>query len=332
MHLNFKTMKKLIIFSGIIILFFVGIACEKTIEIDLDDAKIRIVLNAELRPDSTIKVNITRSRHILDNAEISVLADAVVKLYEDDVFIGNMTYTSGGFYKIDYYPVKGKTYKIEVEHSSFDKVSGLTTIPENVQFSGIDTMKTFDENGNEGYNFSIKFTDPSVEPNYYMVSLRNRYSYEMWDDNMIIYDTLYVGPDTTIVNIEYGGYRMVKTTDKLWFQTDDMIVDANVYYNNAAVFSDELINGEQYSLKLRIDKYSLYSDTNMVYVDFYAISPEYYKYMVSYTRHQDASSDPFAEPVMVFSNIVDGIGILGSASVYTDSVKIVSQGGGYVYY
>lgn len=325
-------MNKSIIISGIILLFFIGIACEKTIDIDLEDAKIRIVVNAELRSDSTIRVHVTRSRHILDNADIIPLTDAVVKLYEDDVFIGNLTYSNNGFYRIDYRPVKGKTYKVEVGHNDFDNVYGLTTIPETVNITRVDTIKSFDEYGNEFYNFTIKFRDPSSVPNYYMISMRNHYSYEMWDENMITYDTLYVGPDTTIVHIEYGGYRRAESTDNTGFQSDDMIVDAYVYPNNTVVFSDELINGEEYSLKLRVDRYSLYQDTNKLFIDFYSISPEYYKYLVSFTKNQDASGDPFAEPVMVFSNIVDGIGIVGAASVYTDSVMIISNSGGYVYY
>jgi hypothetical protein len=324
-------MKKTIIYLSMLWLFFISIACEKTIEIDLEDAKIRIVVNAELNPDSTISVHVTRSRHILDNAAIVPLADATVKLYEDDVLIGNLTYRSGGFYDINYKPIVGRIYKIEVIHSDFDDVFALTTIPESIAITGIDTTKSYDEYGGQIYNFSISFNDPASEKNYYMIGMRNRYSYEAWDPNMIIYDTLYVGPDTTIVHIEYGGYYWTEMTDKLYFNTDDMIIDEMIYYNNTAVFSDELINGKSYSVKLRVDAYGFYSDTNMVFIDLYAISPEYYKYLTSFAKHQNATGDPFAEPVMVFSNVVEGIGIVGSAAANTDSLQ-VSGGGGYIHY
>jgi hypothetical protein len=311
---------------------FIGMGCEKTIEIDLEDAKIRIVVNSEINPDSTIKVNVTRSRHILDNADIVPLGDADVKLFEDDVLIGTLVYQSHGNYYIDYKPKLGKTYKVTVAHPNFDNVYGTTFIPEIVEFVSIDTSKAYDEYGNTKIIFNIKFNDPAGEKNYYMISMRNKYKYEMWDENLIVYDTLYVGPDTTIVHIDYGGYRWVETTDKLWFNTDDMIIDAFVYQRNAAVFGDELIDGKQYSIKLNADQYSLYSDTNMVYVDFYSISPEFYKYMVSFNKHQDASGDPFAEPVIVFSNIFDGIGIFAASNIYTDSIKIISNYGGYFEY
>lgn len=305
------------------IVFCIG--CEKTIEIDLEDAKIRLVVNAEINPDSIIKVNITRSRHILDNAAIPSVADADVKLFEDDVLIGTMTYESYGNYTINYKPKTEKIYKITVSHSTLESVYCTTLIPPKVKFISIDTTRSYNEYGSERINFSVKFNDPASEKNYYMIGMRNKYKYEMWDPELIIYDTLYVGPDTTIVHIESGGYRPAEMTEKLWFGSDDMIVDAFVYQRNCAVFCDELINGKQYSIKLNADQFNYYSDTNLIYIDFYSISPEYYKYMVSFNKHQDASGDPFSEPVMVYSNIVDGIGIFASSNVYTDSIKIISS-------
>ncbi|HOZ30246.1 MAG TPA: DUF4249 domain-containing protein [Bacteroidales bacterium] len=323
-------MKQTIVISIIVLLIVLGISCEKTIEIDLDDAKIRLVVNAELNPDSTIKVNVTRSRHILDNAEIEAVSDAVVKLFEDDVFIGNLTYESRGFYTINYKPIIGKKYKVEVTHDKYDDVYGLTEIPNPVGIHSIDTIKTFSEWGDEIYNFSININDPAGQKNYYMISMRNKYIYEYWDPEMIVYDTVQNG-DTIVVNITYGGNVTVEDDQIVWFESDDMIIDAQVYNNNSVVFSDELFSGDQYSLKLNVYKYSFYGDTNLVYIDLFSISQEYYKYLVSFSKHQDASGDPFSEPVIVFTNIVEGIGILGSSAVSTDSVMIIGTGGD-VYY
>lgn len=80
--------KYILLFSILASLIF-SIACEKTIDIDIEDSKPKIVLNAEINPDSTIKVHISRSRHILDIANLSTLNDAEVKLFEDETFIGN---------------------------------------------------------------------------------------------------------------------------------------------------------------------------------------------------------------------------------------------------
>lgn len=323
-------MKKTIIFSAIIFLIICGISCEKTIEIDLEDAKIRLVVNAELNPDSTIRVNVTRSRHILDNAEIEAVSDAVVKLFEDDVFIGNLTYESRGFYTINYKPTIGKKYKVEVTHEKYDDVYGITEVPNPVEINKIDTIKTFSEWGDEIYNFSVKITDQPVSQNFYMICLRNKYIYQYWDESLIVYDTVQDG-DTVIVNITHGGYVTMGDTQKLWFESEDMIIDAFIYNNNSVVFSDELFKGEQYTIELDVYRYSFYGDTNMVYIDLYSISPEYYKYLVSFEKHQYASEDPFSEPVMVYTNIVDGIGIFGSSAVNTDSIQIINTGGGYYY-
>jgi hypothetical protein len=324
-------MKKSFIYFGIIILMFIGYACEKTIEIDLEDAKIRIVANAILTSDSIIRVNVTRSRHILDNAEIIPLSDAVVKLFEDDAFIGDLTYISRGYYEINYHPVKGKTYKIEVEHDNFNNVSGQTTIPFPISISSIDTTKSYDEYGDEIYNFNISFSDPAGAPNYYLISIRNRFKYEMWDEDLIVYDTLYVGPDTTIVDIEYGRYVWVEVEDDLYFYSEDLIIEGYMPQGSGFVFSDELIDGENYSLRADLNQWSLSADTNMVYIELHAITKDYYNYVRSLEKHYNSSGDPFAEPVNVFTNITDGIGIIGSSAVYRDSIQIISNWGYHNY-
>lgn len=323
-------MKKAIILSTIILLIVLAISCEKTIEIDLDDAKIRLVVNAELNPDSTIKVNVTRSRHILDNAEIEAVSDAVIKLYEDDVFIGNLIYESRGFYRINYKPELGKKYKIEVFHDKYDDVNAVTEIPYPVQIIDIDTTKSYSEWGDLIYNFLVEINDPAETQNYYMVCLRNNYTYSYYDESLVNYDTVQNG-DTIIVNITYGGYVQMTESQKLWFESDDMIIDADIYNNNSVVFSDELFSGSQYSLKLDIYDYNYSGDTNNIFIDLYSISKDYYKYLVSFSKHQDASGDPFSEPVIVFTNIVEGIGIFASCSIHTDSIQIIGSNEHYYY-
>ena len=53
-----------------------------------------------------------------------------------------------------------------------------------------------------------------------------------------------------------------------------------------------------------------------------AIPKELYNYYRSLSNFYDATGDPFAEPVIVYTNIVDGIGILGSTSKYVDSLVV----------
>lgn len=321
----------ILIFATISILVVVGFSCEKTIQIDLEDAKIKIVVNGIITPDSIIKVNVTRSRHILDNAEISPLSDAVVKLYENDVLIGDMTYTQQGFYEINHIPSIGKEYKVEVNHEVYDNVYGVTEILPTVPIITLDTITSFDEYGEEMISFTMTFKDPSGERNYYMLNMRNKYLYEEWDDTMVVYDTLYVSPDTTIVDIDYGGYVWKERTEYLWFNTDDLLVEEYMYYSNGVIFSDEIIDGETYSFSGKISKWAFSSPENMIYFELHSLTAGTYKYYKSLNSHYNAVDDPFAEPVIVYTNIEDGIGVLGSTSPYIDSLFILSEFGYHIY-
>ncbi len=321
---SLKKIWQITIYSLIFSFFIIGIACEKTINIDLEDAKIKIVVNGLITPDSTITVNVTRSRHILDNANISSLTNATVNLYENNVLIGNMNHIGNGNYKIEYYPKFGKEYKVKVEHPDYDDVFGVTKVLPNIPITKIDTSTVLDEYGDKVIAFNINFTDPTNEENYYLFNISNTYTYEEWDENIITYDTLYVGPDTTIVDINYGGNITKKRTENLWFNSDDIIIEEYMW-SNGVIFSDEIINGSNYTLTGEFNKWALYSSENTITFELYALSPETFKYYKSVNQHYNTSEDPFAEPVIVYTNIENGIGIFGGSSVYKDSIIVVGE-------
>lgn len=331
MLLNFNMMKNKIIYTIIFSLLIFGYACEKVIEIDIEDAKIKIVANSIIEPDSIVRVNVTRSRHILDNASIIPLNDAEVKLFENDILVGTLVYTSRGNFEIDYYPQIGNEYRIELTHPDFDDVSANTIIPQRVTINDIDTLKTFNEDGYEVYNFYVNFTDPENQENYYYLSMYNKFMAEIWDENLITYDTLYVGPDTTIVDITQGGYRYSEIIERLYFDSDDLIFEEYHPGGNGRIFSDEIIDGNSYTLKASVNHWSFYSDSNNVIIELHTINKDLYRYLTSYSRHNYSSGDPFAEPINVFTNISNGIGIFGGSSVDKDSITI-SGSFGYIYY
>ncbi|MCK9498675.1 MAG: DUF4249 domain-containing protein [Bacteroidales bacterium] len=324
----FKYSLIFIIFTSIVFI----IACEKTIEIDIEDTKPKLVLNAELNPDSTIKVNITRSRHILDNAMITNVEDAQVKIYEDEIFIGNLIYDKNGNYRLNYKPKKGKNYKIIVEHPNYETVKATSFIISKIENISIDTSSTYDEYGNSITNLNIKFKDPANEKNYYMLKLRDKYKTEIWDYSIIVIDTIYTGPDTTIVNISQGAFTYEYSTEVVYFSSNDINLDEDNYFAGVLAISDELFDGKEYLLKTSFDaNYTYYStDTSLIYIDFYSISQDYYKYIKSRNKYTYSVGDPFSEPVMVFTNVENGLGILGSAHANTDSILIKRKN--YFYY
>ena len=130
-----------------------------------------------------------------------------------------------------------------------------------------------------------------------------------------------------------------------------------LYGYDGKVFSDELINGQEYTLHLRDEYYyepyygsyplKVVPDSigiedlneedflpippKHLRVHLYAISAEYYRYLkVLQDKDTDSVSNllidgGLAEPIRVFSNIDGGVGILGSCHVGMFETEIASS-------
>ncbi len=318
----------LILIASIFLIGILGLSsCEKIIEIDLGESKTRLVVNSVLKSDSIISVHLSASRHILDNAGISFISGASVRLYEDNVFIGNMNHTKNGRYEANYVPVQGKEYSIKVSFSDYDDIFANTTVPDAVSIISVDTLTGIGEWGNEVYYFTIRFADPIGE-NYYMLQMRQRYLSEIWNPDIVVYDTLYVSEDTIIVHTTYGAYELEEFENSVWFYSDDIIIEEQW---NSAIFSDALIEGKPYSLRVSVDKWNFYGESNTVFFDLISLDRNAYLYYLSFARHMWNQGDPFAEPVVVYTNIENGIGVFGSSSAHTKSINVPGYNDSWYY-
>ena len=287
----------------IVLFFVISISCEKIIDIDIPEKEKKIVINSIISTDSLVKVNVSKSLNILDDKNVIYLNKATVKLYEDDKFIENLTNISNGnFMSKVFYPKMGKNYKIEVSAQNLKTVTAESKIPQKVKITSIDTA-TKDEEGYFSLEFTLKFDEPENETNYYLLQMK---TYQPSD-----YD------------FETQTYAKDKL-ENLYISSDDNMVESIANFGGI-LFSDKLINGQSYSLKLTVDKYNFYNDTNLVYVYLNSVSKDFYLYLKSYNQHQEAKYDPFAEPVQVYKNIKNGYGIFAGYSSYVDSIEVLGQ-------
>ncbi len=292
------------IIINIILLFVILVSCEKIIDINIPEKDKKIVVNSIISTDSLVKVNVSKSLNILDNQNAVFLNDASVKLYEDNVFIEQLqNTTNGNFESQSFYPSVGKKYKIEVSHSNLNTVTAENKIPVKVAINSIDTVSKNTE-GYSSYELTINFTDPVNDTNYYFLEAKTKMPLD-YDYN--------TGKPI--------GYDM----QNIYIFSDDKIVQAGVDHNGGIVFSDNLINGQTYPLKVQVDKYNFYEDTNMVYFYLNSVSKDFYLYVISFSMNVNNQDNPFAEPVQVYENINNGYGIFAGYSSYVDSVEVLGE-------
>jgi len=320
-------MKKLIYI--IIALSIALAACEKTLDFPFEYKQPKLVLNCTLSPTDQIKFTLSRSMHALDSKNIVFISDADVVIFEDDKPLQVAPVQIAiGHYFTRYIPKAGHTYKFQISKEGFEtieaeaKIAGPTTIN---SLSG--KIKGEDGIYNGYFDVNLNFNDNPDEENYYIVYATNEFPPEME---------------------EYYGYE-------LDLECNDIYVNYS-HEGRILYFADEIMSNGNYTIKFQAydykDIYGSYyeieyynyngnegenitEDPEIEDLPFYrefeyrlivhvaSINKDYYQYLKSFDLYNENEGNPFAEPTLVKTNVKNGLGILGSISEVTDTLKFV---------
>ncbi len=310
----------------ILSLFLFG--CEDVIEFNDNQSEPMLVTHIIAMPDSTLYAQITKSVFFLEstsdplknkNGNYLGVNNALVKLYVNNVFKENMTLVSGdsGIYKANYIPQENEEIRVIVSSPSFTKeAEGKTILPKKTSMT-VDTVITYnqeysmiyDETGSLGYDtiqykritYTIHFIDNGADENYYGIEVLDDYS-------LVSEDYGYYNPDTTDVN------RYLSTSDETVFGGSAM--------EPILIFDDKKINGQSYSFSFYIEDmvntetYYTSLVTKKRKLRFFSLNKDAYLFMTSAKKNYETSGmSMFSEPSQVYSNIENGIGIIGGYSV-----------------
>jgi len=293
-------------------------ACEKVIDIDIDEISPMIVLNSVITPDSTIEVSLSRTRHILDDAALNTLKGATVTISDT---LGNSEVLIIGEDEIyrttALNPQSGMKYTVRATVPDYYDVEATTTVPDIIPIAAIDTFTTIsgDYWSNE-FNVSFLFDDPPGVANYYMVSVVAR----MVHDNSYVeflYDTVYVDPHDGYVVMGYVPdtiYSDWVEYSNVYGNVSDLLVEGFSPGDHGMFFSDKLFDGKSFRMNFSIPDYYFNnsSDTAALYIRFKSLDEHFYRYIKKLEMHYYAQDDFLATPVQMYSNISDGLGIFGS--------------------
>ncbi len=290
-------MKRIAVLFIVISVFLVS-ACEKVIPFNAEYQKSRLVVNTVFKKDSVIKVNLSSSRIIVDDAPISSVSGADIKLYKEGVFLENLTEVAG-MYISTYHAEEGVNYALEVSASGFDDVTAETTMPYAVPIVAFDTLSAIDENGGRALDFSLTFTQNPNKNEYFVLQCENQ-NYQEIDDE---------------------GFYGNSSPDYLYVDSKDVIVEG--YGMSGALFSDRLIETNTYTFKGTVNT-AFISDTMSLKFRLISVNKDFFDYLTSLDKHSEAQGDPLMEPVTVYSNISSGMGIMGGAAIMeTESVVVL---------
>ncbi|MBT7896064.1 MAG: DUF4249 domain-containing protein [Flavobacteriales bacterium] len=289
-----------------------------------------LVLNGRLDTDTNIQVLISSSVGAFDNTTPSMVNDANVILFENNIEIetltldtentyemyvnngnwNNVTYIDMNYYVSNYIPKQDMTYKIEVKHPSFNDIDASTYIPDNILIYNfvIDSTSNDDK-----LNFEFSFDDDANIENYYSLSLKVSCS-KVFEDEYGYIDEWY-----------WDGRVEMNSNDPSFPSNNFDVLDGGYrFQGERAVFNDALFNGQEKRISVDVftDEYQ-YAQCDTIKFIFSTFSDDSYKYYNSLSEQREKGGlDIFGgEVVPVFTNVNNGLGVFLSKNAQEVYIK-----------
>ena len=283
-------MKNLLLFCFL----FLMISCEREVEIDAPPYDSKIVVNGLLSNEKEIRVAVSHSVVALSDLRPAYLEDAVVEIWEDGSTIGTGTYDAfNKYYSWPQNPKPGSQYRIRVSHPDYPVVDEIMYLPNPGTLGGVVYLDSvgLDTSGNALAAMEITINDPGGERNFYKVFFSYYFQNSVFlPFEFLTNDAILLSPSTT--------------------KEDD----------GSYMFSDELFNGNTRTIRVEFSR-DIATGSPRFMVLSEVLGEDLYKYRVSLTRFEESKENPFVEPVFVYSNIRNGLGILAGSIAERDTIN-----------
>jgi len=318
--------------AAVVSIILINAGCERVIDYKGPETEPKAVIYALLEPDRFISVTVSESHSVFQTPwQPRQIKDATVRVFRDGELLETLPYTGtepadenvpvspySPYSSATNKPEYGHTYRIEVMIPGYRAAYGETSLPDPVDVEVADTIYSDIGYGNKQLTVKLRFRDPADEKNYYRFTAPATTGH-YYGDLSQPYDP---GQKVYIRNIELN-YGAKSDPIISPMQEDDIfeIYPQNTYY----VFTDELIPGKEYTLNLKYT--GMYFNTEhyeflRAFFRLNSITRDLYLYLQSYSVHGQTQDNPLAEPVPVYTNVTNGIGIVGAMSFAQDSLKI----------
>jgi hypothetical protein len=283
---------KYIFYISIICFGFSITSCEKDIPFPEQDVEPRIVVNATFSTDSLWKVHLSKSAPVNQVGTPEDITDgSVIIKKETGETIATLSHQANGFYTAEGSPSSGQRYTIEAQAPGLQSVSASSYQPKPFSFSFVDsTRSTY-------LDFPVVFIDLEIEDNadeenYYLIQVtqlielpEEDYSFEFLPNHFVF--------DQNTENVDIN-------SDNGFFE--------RIYLPDAA------FNGEKYTTRFAVGTDVIDNEIDGEYtflISVSSVSSDLYKYTKTLETYEYSNGELFSEPVEIFNNIENGLGIWG---------------------
>jgi hypothetical protein len=283
--------------------------CTKIIEIDVPSHEPVLVVNSLFTDGQRIRVHLSKTASAFDYSTPTV-ENGLVRLFCNDEEIDTLIFNNGYYYS-DVVAQRKEKYSLFVSVPDMESVSSEDIIPEKTLIESYVHRDSImmDDNNHPVMQLELGFTD-KPGPDYYELSIIAEY---------------YVDIDLRRQNV---GFK---------YSTDPVLVSTGLldYYSESIVFTDELFDGEQTSIKanywIQTGEMPLIGEGPeygyILFVSLRSISESYYNYIRKQIIYQySLESNIFTglpDPVHMYSNITGGYGIFAGYSSDNKTINVV---------
>ena len=331
------------------------ISCEKTLQFDDEGLANQLVLNSIISSNKDFTASLTKSRSILENSYSGggLMADGTLDIYLNGELIKTENSPTGYFNTSEIKPKAGDSFRIVI-NSDGKQLEAETVIPQKAEVISVDTTTFKDQWNNKFMVYKAELKDLEGDDYYRILMTQERLVLNKNTDGngaqkyyLYSYENSIQSGDP-VFNSVYNN-----------FGGDAFNTGPNNEYN---IFPDDYFKGKNYIIQFRgngygYGGYGYYSDPysggygnaetiyerNVVHVQH--LSKEFYTYLKYLKLYNHYHDNPFAEPVPVYSNIKNGIGIFAGLNDDTrftfekiyrpfsmDTIKVEDGNGSGYYY
>ena len=292
------------------------LSCTKEVEIKIPKEEPKLTVNSFFSPDSVIKIHLSKSAYIFDE-KTTIINNANIELWNEDTLLEIMQYENDGIYFSKTKPKVSKKYQIKINYPDFQLVTAEDVIPAKTKIIETEQKDSvmFDLQDMPFSQVNITFQDNPNITNYYEVILAFEHNDSITSKFMTL-DRIY--SDDPAIKSEID-------------------TDINSIGEKSLVFSDNLFNGEKYTLTLLYslvfipdDLYQPYLPPRTyknytLYVYLYSVSKNYYNYMKKLRQYIKNSYNLWNNPgevIRMYSNVNNGYGIFAGYNTDIDTLYV----------
>lgn len=319
------------------------VSCETLVEdFKVKKPEDKITMLGYAMADSIPAIYLTSNLGLDDQLVFPPILDANVEFLSNGTLVGTMDYTDSGWYSLDNYSfIPGNNYSLQVSASGYPAVSAEFSVPARPEMSLIDTnfiRETYPDCPDCGelyyLEFQVEFMNQPAIDEYYAVEVKQT-TFCTRDEYNYCEGITVSGSRTTYL---YSSAPYIETSRM--FEDEYYNRNANEDAGGDALFfSDRLLDEGLNMLTFRTDIEVYGIDTTN---DFWAtlifkkIDKSMFEYARSKGRNYNTDGNPFVQPVSIYSNVENGLGLVWGSSqteYEIDLSKIIrSIDFGYDYY